>query len=1675
MHTRTLALFGLLILQASVGWAQVDALIDPTRGFQPSHSYSISDIESIDNASGSLSLHIPLAQMPAGPAGFTAGVTFMYSSKYWETQPSIIPNTGTNYYLVDSQKSTKLAMAPQLEIHFLDDPDEWCSAPHSGFELRMIETDGSSHQLFSNNFSWPTLPRPGRYCWGTSLMEGTSAWYSLDGSFLQLTIDGSDCPGSTQGWPNDCSWILRRNDGSSVENGENFGASFLHDRNGNTITITREIDSEDPLHSYQTMSDPWGREIRVDHYTYTQGTATHISEDVITQVGHNGNSSDPLVWTITYQQFPTFSSPTNVYAHFQNVSFQWIGTWAFGAGPDLASSIQLPNGLRYEFEYGARYGELSSVTSPSGSVTEYEYTFDQDTSPLHYYNILANAVKTKTLNHDGVSNPETWAFTSNLNDGKVSTSTVTSPDGGGVEFDFAQIDYHPLSDAGGLPGGIVTETTQPDGSIITKTWERNDPYIMTGYTPESYLFPVYSNPWVRLECLARPATSTNSAQVFKVDKNGNIVEKQEHDWDTTCEDSAEGTLLRKTALTFHNPSGLYSSVAQDSNAYTHTSSPIARNLVISKEVQDASDVVSRSTFSYQESSPSRLVGNLVLKYDWDSTQDSEIESGTSLNSANAVSNAYTYTTHGNVLTQVDANGKTTTYTYASVSGCPDSQANSTDLYATKMERGGNPSVEQESNFTYNCYSGRQTTATNPNGLVTTVTYDKYSRPTSVADGSLRKTSYFYYEPDSAEDGQADTLATVVTTDSVTAEDQKNVLVYRYDQLGRVRLSQQLETAASAATAASASYDTVGILTQTAYQNSSGVKAILTSNPYRQSESSAPTRGWSIQRRDTMGRPCATEVVSGSSVPTVPSGCTSATSNSTGITKFSYSYATDHNTKTVEDPAGVKRHLHTDVLGRLTTVIEDTTGTDYTTTYTYDSLDNLTGVAQGSTSRTFIYSSLGRLQSANNPESGEITYTYDDHGNLLTRSMGAGGDSITITNTYDDLSRITFKNYSGTTPDVTYTYDTAQTSYRPSDCSDDGPIGQIASVATSVSANYYFYNKLGHTVCSRQKTGTSPSTTFDFKYTNTPQGEWKEITYPSGRTVASTIDDAARVTEIEGILGGNTTTYASGALYASHGSISQLALGNGAVETNAYNSNLQSADLKLGTTAGGSDLWRLQNGYLATQNNGSIVSQTLSIQGGGFSFNTYYEYDGVNRLLLTSENPPNPANLDCQNASDHWCQEFEYDARGNRKIVDGEFSLPTVTTFSSSNRISNAGFSYDSRGNLTAIPLVTSSDRYAYDGENRLIGHCTQDASSCPVSAGAGRTQYSYDGEGRRTTKRDQTGTVFYAYDAHGRLAAEYGGTVAGFGTRYLTQDHLGSTRVVTDAEQNIVMCRDYMPFGEEILGTATNGRNGISCYGPDLVRQKFTGYVRDAESRLDFAQARYYMSAVGRFNSSDEPFLDQSADEPQSWNQYSFVRNNPLSFIDPSGGCSQRPDGKLEDDPDEPCVKPEDRTVTVTPPEEEVLDPLTALYLAGMRSSPVIDAIYQVSKFAGTMINAPATIAITCAAGDPNCKSDIAFAIIIPGGIGKLAASAKPLGLVPQYEKAVRGVLKQIANGTTKGKTFANTTGALPSNAGGYYTEYTVSIAGHSGRGLARLVTGAGGEVYFTVNHYARGSFVRLQ
>ncbi len=639
---------------------------------------------------------------------------------------------------------------------------------------------------------------------------------------------------------------------------------------------------------------------------------------------------------------------------------------------------------------------------------------------------------------------------------------------------------------------------------------------------------------------------------------------------------------------------------------------------------------------------------------------------------------------------------------------------------------------------------------------------------------------------------------------------------RFDSFGR-KIRTRLWETGSTFIATLKDYDALG-------------RVAWTSNPYRPG-SEAPQ--YTDYTYDALGRP------------------RTVTTPDTAVAKTTYA---DNLTTTV-DQAQKKRTATSDALGRVLSVVEDPGGLDLTTSYTYGVFDQLTGVAQGSQTRTFTYDSLARLYQATNPESGTTTYAYFPGGELKTRTDAA--NSVT-TYTYDLLNRVKTKVYSGgpATPNVTYTYD---------DAAVEESKGRLTKTQTSASTSQILaYDQLGRVLQSSQTTG---SRTYPFVYSYDRAGNLATEKYPSDRVVTVTYDLAARPTQVADA----TTAFASSATYFSHGAVADFQLGNSLYEHASYNSRLQLDQIGLGLTAV-SDVFQLTYGYGGSANNGNVLSQDIrhTVNSASTTWSQTYSYDALNRLKTTTE----PAIA----GGAQWSQTNSFDRYGNRWISSSSLPLPALTPTAqadfdaASNRLTGGLNLYSLAGNHTQDKL---GRKMTYDAENRMV----QFEDEFGVTS-----TYSYDGDGKRVHANvDGAGTT-YVYDALGRLAGEYGRASANpvAGAQYLMRDHLGSVRVVTGPTGTVLARHDYFVFGDEI-DSSLNGRGTL--YAPtDNLRQRFTGQLRDSESGLDYFGARYYGAKTGRFTAVDPVYTwKENLVDPQRWNRYAYVRNSPLRYVDPEG------------------------------------------------------------------------------------------------------------------------------------------------------------------------------------------------
>jgi RHS repeat-associated protein len=108
---------------------------------------------------------------------------------------------------------------------------------------------------------------------------------------------------------------------------------------------------------------------------------------------------------------------------------------------------------------------------------------------------------------------------------------------------------------------------------------------------------------------------------------------------------------------------------------------------------------------------------------------------------------------------------------------------------------------------------------------------------------------------------------------------------------------------------------------------------------------------------------------------------------------------------------------------------------------------------------------------------------------------------------------------------------------------------------------------------------------------------------------------------------------------------------------------------------------------------------------------------------------------------------------------------------------------------------------------------------------------------------------------------------------YYDTDALGSIRIVTDARGQAVARHDFLPFGEE-----------LSPQIPPHDKKLFTGQERDFETGQDYFAARQLRADLGRFTTVDpELRIQEALLDPQKWNRYAYVSNNPLRYVDPNG------------------------------------------------------------------------------------------------------------------------------------------------------------------------------------------------
>jgi RHS repeat-associated protein len=1277
---------------------------------------------------------------------------------------------------------------------------------------------------------------------------------------------------------------------------------------GSSATFISDSNVLDPLWASDlNATDSWADDDLTGYLFLRDGTRYRISGGRVTEIrDHNGNtitlttnSSHDLIITDSLNRQVTVNynySDSSPYGLCDRITFKGYN----GAtriirvsknSSGRATAVWLPDDdalhRHYSFSYNSHY-ELSRVDLPTGGAFEYDWgpglTGDTNTDGWFInpntgrYEIYRRVLE-KRVYPDGSTLEGKTVFTSPDSCGSYSDCSAFTNSG------YAVVDEKDASgnllarqrhyfNGGGGASSIANAT--PIGALVDDLEGRETEtrsYAADGTT----LLRKVVNTWSAAAVFGQgphltevDSTLSDTNQVtketFAYDNYGNRTDSYEYDFGS----GAAGSLVRHTQTSYLTTnsvnSAAYDTVNPSTSSPSVSSTIHIRSLPTQTSVYDSGGTErARATFEYDNYASDTNHAGLVSRSSISGLDSAYTTSLTTrgnttatthylLNSSGSVTGSITayaqYDVAGNVVAAIDARGNATSFDFTDRFGAPDGDAESntapTELstpgkvsyaFATKVTN----ALSQIAYAQFDYYLGKPVNGEDANGVVSSGYYDDLlDRPTKVIRDynnlSAKSQTLFSYD---------DANRTVTTTSDLTSNTD-GLLVGKalYDGLGRTTESRQYE-GSSHYIAVQTQYDALG-------------RAYKVSNPFRPLSPDSETAVWTTSAFDPLGRVLSVTTPDNAAVSSSYSG----------------------NTVTATDQASKSRKSVSDALGRLTTIYEDPSSLNYSTSYTYDVLNNLTLVSQGSQTRTFAYDSLKRLTSATNPESGTVSYTYDNNGNLLTRTDAR---SITTTIAYDVLNRPTSKSYNDNpqTPTVNFYYDSQSLPSGAPSFTRGYSTGALVAVTYGggSAGTYCGYDALGRVVRQYQQTD---SVNYLIEASYNLANDLTSETYPAvpgysdRRTVSYSFDSANRLSS----LNSNSTSYAAAASvsnisYASHDALSSETYGNGLVHAISYNSRLQPTEIKLGTSGSPTSIVDLTYSYGSTANNGNV--QSIAYSGGGLSYTQSFSYDSLNRLSTATETSGSTTN---------WSQTNGYDQYGNRWIDYGGGSH-NLSFSSTTNRITTSGFSYDSAGNLTNDTIHS----YTFDAENKIVK-----VDSNPA--------FVYDGVGQRVKKLIGENTRF-AYGIGGQLIAEFNSSSGALtkeyiygasglaaaiepsgGTKYTTIDNLGSPRIVTNSSGNVVSRHDYVPFGEELFAGTGGRTTAMGFSATDGLRKQFTDQQRDTETGLDYFLFRYYSSGHGRFTSADN--FGGRIRNPQTLNLYAYVLNNPLKYIDPTGHQDQK-------------------------------------------------------------------------------------------------------------------------------------------------------------------------------------------
>ncbi|MBZ5722082.1 MAG: hypothetical protein LAO03_17045 [Acidobacteriia bacterium] len=1242
--------------------------------------------------------------------------------------------------------------------------------------------------------------------------------------------------------------------GNNVAGGPNYTAT---DSNGNRITVTTRSTT-----SFQ-----------IDHVTDNYGTSVLTSTGGVptpgisfTYTSPSGVAAPVVATYITKTVQTAFGCPNSV---------------AFSENNDyLLDRVTLPDSSYYQFTYEATSSgsnntnaRLKQVRLPTGGTITYTYTGGDTGKGI-------SCIDGSTMGFDRATPDGTWHYSRVVNSSSgntitSSTTTVTDPQGNVTVTDFYKgFEVQRKVYQGGASGTPLEEVATCYNGNLDPTLCPTATVPTTGITEVTVFRRLNGGPWAETDTVYNSNFSNGSGglvtDAYVYDFGASSPTRHTHiDYDTTL---GNGIVDHPSVVTVTDGSGNLKAKTE----YTYD------------EDQGSLQTSGAASLVAVSCTPgfSKCRGNATTVKRYVTA------------SSYLTSTAIHYDT-GQVYQATDANGAQTRFTYGN---CGHS------LLTNALSVPFNFSTS----FTWNCVGGVTTSSTDANGSISYVNYTTdpdFWRPESSKDPLLNITHFTYTSLVKSE-GYLNFNSTTSTVDGLS----------QLDSLGRSQYTQQKQ--AQTAT----NYDTVKQV-----YDSLG-RPYQTTVPYVATAASpGPPQNTPISSTtyyDAMSRP--TQVIDGGG------GIANLTYNQNDVYREIAPAPTVPPAPASENTK--RSQMEYDGLGRLISVCEINGGnqngpcnqhagaTGYWTQYSYDTIapsynslivtQNSQAGGGTSQSRTYVHDMLGRLTSETNPENGQTQYFYDSapstpgvacpgpyNGDLVKKYDAQGN---TICYTYDALHRLTSvtypagPNHSSSDPKY-FVYDAA-TAGGYSLLNTKGRLAEAYTCPSSGSCTpkktdlIFSYSARGEVLDTYESTPHSGTPYYHVSASYWAHGAVNALgsnltglpTFYYGATNGVGLEGEGRVTSVTASSGQNPVT---GVTYTTAngtgqpiGSLTQVVLGSGDKDTFSYDPNtgrLLQYNFIVGATP------QTVQGNLTWNANGTLAKLAITDP-----FNTVnnqtctFGYDDLARSTSA-------------NCGSSWSQTFSFDPFGN-VTKTGTSSFQPGYDQATNKFLSLPGLSYNNNGDLNNDSFNT----YTWDSENRPVSvdtvNLTLDAFGRMVeqARGTSYTQIVYGpGGGKLALMTGQTLSKAFV-PLPGGGTAVYGST--GTLAYYRHADWLGSSRFASTPTRTKYFDVAYAPYGEDYADSGTM----------DL---DFTGQNQDTVSGLYDFLYREYHAVSGRWINPDPAGLGAvSLTNPQTWNRYAYVSNNPLSAVDPLGlircwgtDCPQRlgvGSGNSGDFPSQECV-----------------------------------------------------------------------------------------------------------------------------------------------------------------------------